>query len=275
MNAATFRKAWGLEAFASACARRRLKRISVWGDQIEQVGVRAAKRLLRDAGLSPFGYNRAGPVLAADPGRRRTLFAAAMNEIDRAAEIGADHVLLFTGGLPEGSKDLNAARRDTVEIFQQLLEHARNAGIALAVEPLHPMLCGDRSCIHTLSHANDICDTLGPGIGIVVDVYHVWWDERIEADIKRAGAANRILGFHVSDWLVPTKHVLTDRGLMGDGIIDLNGIWKQLLAAGYDGPIEVEIFSEHWWAQDPDDVLDLALERCRSLFDGGSGGVAN
>ena len=117
-----------------------------------------------------------------------------------------------------------------------------------------------------MSEANRLCDQLGGGIGIVVDTYHVWWDPAVDAEIAIAGANGRILGFHVNDWLVPTRHILTDRGMMGDGIIDLAHLWSQVRAAGYDGPVEVEIFSEEWWAKDPKMVLDTALQRCRSIF---------
>src|SRR5690606_33571456 len=118
----------------------------------------------------------------------------------------------------------------------------------------------------SMTEANDLCDQLGDGIGIVIDVYHVWWDNRLALEIARAGAAGRILGFHVNDWLVPTRDILRDRGMMGDGIIDLAHLWQLVRKAGYGGPIEVEIFSDHWAQQDPELVLDTAIDRCRAIF---------
>lgn len=268
MNHATFRKAWRFDAFVEACAAAGMRRVSIWGNEVAAIGLEAARSRLRDSGMRAFGYNRAGPLLADTPGKRQSLLDEAKAEIDRAAELGADHILLFPGGIPDGAKGLEAARSQTGEACAILNDHARDCGIALALEPLHPMLAGDRTALCTMAEANRLCDRLGPNAGIVIDSHHVWWDAELEAQTALAGSKGRILGFHVNDWLVPTRHLLTDRGMMGDGVIDLAGMWATVQRAGYDGPIEVEIFSEHWWAQDPDAVLALALERCRSIFCG-------
>ena len=147
-----------------------------------------------------------------------------------------------------------------------LLDHSRAAGVPLAIEPLHPMYAADRACVNTLKQANDLCDALGDGVGVAVDVYHVWWDPGLEAEIARAGAAGRILGFHVCDWLVPTTDLLLDRGMMGDGVIDIRKIRGWVEAAGYDGASEVEIFSQNdWWRRDADEVLATCIERHRTV----------
>jgi sugar phosphate isomerase/epimerase len=128
----------------------------------------------------------------------------------------------------------------------------------LAIEPLHPMYAAERACVNTMAHANDLCDELGAGVGIAVDVYHVWWDPQLRREIERAGAAtpSRLLAYHISDWLVPTTDLLLDRGMMGDGVIDLTLIRSWMEAAGYRGGHEVEIFSaNNWWKRDPDEVL--------------------
>src|SRR5262249_42730973 len=144
--------------------------------------------------------------------------------------------------------------------LQALLPHARAAGVALALEPLHPMYAADRSCINTLAQANDLCDALGDGVGVAVDVYHTWWDPDLERQIKRAG--RRIVAFHVSDWLVPTTDLLLDRGMMGDGIIDIPRIRGWVEAAGYAGLVEAEIFSErNWWKRPLAETLDTCLAR--------------
>ncbi|EKF43151.1 xylose isomerase [Nitratireductor indicus C115] len=268
-NEATVRERWGLEPFLEGCAARGLSRASLWGEEVDKAGLEEARRMLSRTGISTFGFNRAGPLLAAGAAGRAECLDRARRAVDMAAELAADHVLVFSGGLAEGSRDLAGARAQTEDAIGALLDHARSVGMTLALEPLHPMVAGDRAVILSLSHANAICEQLGEGIGIVADAYHIWWDERLETELSRAGAAGRILGFHVSDWLVPTKHVLRDRGMMGDGIIDLAGMWRQVRAAGYDGPVEIEIFSDRWWAEDPDLVLDTALARCRSIFWGG------
>ena len=150
-----------------------------------------------------------------------------------------------------------------MEGIATILPEARKANVPLAIEPLHPMQAADRACINTLEQALDICDALGEGIGVAVDVYHVWWDPKLEAQIKRAGR-KRIFAYHICDWRVPTRDLLNDRAMMGDGVIDLKRIRGWVEAAGYAGCHEVEIFSElDWWKRNPDDVLRIAKERHR------------
>jgi sugar phosphate isomerase/epimerase len=258
-NHATVRERADMLTFLRLCAERGVKTVSVWGDEIAKVGEAAALAALRNLGLSVSGYNRVGPFTPQH-------LALAEAELERAARFGADHVMAFTGGVTGEKGDLAGARGRLLDHLRPLLEMARKFGVKLAIEPLHPMLVGDRTIVASLSHGNDLCEALGPGVGLVVDVYHVWWDERLQAEIARAGQAGRLLGFHVSDWLVPTKHLLTDRGMMGDGIIDLAGIQRMMQAAGFDGPVEVEIFSSQWWARDPAEVMDFALARCEQIF---------
>lgn len=266
INHATVRQKQALPDFLNACADRGMTQVSLWGDEIDRTGMDITRRILADTGLSVFGYNRAGPFLADDPSERRKLINGCIERIEQAAALDADHIFAFTGGLSSGSRDWAGAQIQAEDTLAQLLEVARAAGIKLALEPLHPMLAGARSCMVTLSHANALCDRLGDGIGIVVDVYHTWWDDRLKMELVYAGERNRIISFHVNDWLVPTRDLLTDRGMMGDGIIDLQAFWLMMQDAGYKGPIEVEIFSEDWWARDPDNVIDIALARCQQIF---------
>jgi sugar phosphate isomerase/epimerase len=253
-------------AFLQACSARGVSRVSIWEDEILKVGEAAAAQVLNDGGFIVDGFNRAGPFLAETADDRCRLLDNAKRSIDRAAAFKADHVMVFPGGMPAGSRDLEGARSQAEDGIAKLLDHSRQYEILLALEPLHPMVAGDRSCIVTLGHANDICDRLGPGLSIVIDVYHVWWDDRLETEIARAGAAGRIAGFHVNDWLLPTRHLLRDRGMMGDGIIDLTRIWGLVTKAGYQGPTEVELFSDDWWQRDPGLVLDTCLARCAQIF---------
>ena len=183
-----------------------------------------------------------------------------------SAALGAESLILVVGGLQADSKDISRAREVIEEYLIKLLEYARSSEVALAIEPLHPMYAADRACVNTLSQAIDLCERAGDGIGVIVDVYHVWWDPELGAAITRAGEKNLILGYHVCDWLVPTEDLLDDRGMMGDGVIDLQHIRGLVESAGYDGFIEVEIFSrKNWWNRDPDEVLSVCVERFRSV----------
>jgi sugar phosphate isomerase/epimerase len=181
--------------------------------------------------------------------------------------------VLVVGGLPKDrdgrivSKDIAGAREMVRDGIGELLEYSRGAGLPLAIEPLHPMYAADRACVNTMEHANDLCDELGGGLGIAVDVYHVWWAPSLKREIERAGGhAGRLLAFHICDWLVPTTDLLLDRGMMGDGVIDIPLIRSWMNAAGYRGPHEVEIFSaNNWWKREPDEVLATCIERHQTV----------
>jgi sugar phosphate isomerase/epimerase len=171
-------------------------------------------------------------------------------------------LVLGAGALPKGSRDIGSARQMIQEGLAAILPLARACNVPLAIEPLHPMYAGDRSCVNTLAQALDLCDVLGGGTGVAIDAYHVWWDPDLAAQIGRAGADNRILAYHICDWLVPTRDLLLDRGMMGDGVIDLPRIRELVHKAGYRGLTEVEIFSaENWWKKPGDDVLRTCIER--------------
>ena len=219
------------------------------------MGLNAAQRAINANGLTVTGLCRGGFFTAKD-WRDDNLRA-----IEEAHALGAQCLVLVVGGLPPGSKDLGAARETVKNSIFEILPEARKAGVPLAIEPLHPMQAAERACINTLEQALDVCDELGEGIGVAVDVYHVWWDPKLEQQIRRAGK-KRILAYHICDWLVPTRDLLNDRGMMGDGVIDLPGIRSWVEAAGYAGFHEVEIFSElDWWRRDPDEVLRICKDR--------------
>jgi sugar phosphate isomerase/epimerase len=174
--------------------------------------------------------------------------------------------VLIAGGLPKGSKDLAGAHEQVRDGLAALLPHARDAGVPLAIEPLHPMYAADRACVNTLAHANDLCDELGEGVGVAVDVYHVWWDPDLARQNARAGKAKKILAYHVCDWLVPTTDLMLDRGMMGDGVIDLKRIRAAIEQAGFNGAQEVEIFSaSNWWKRPGKEVLAICADRFRTV----------
>src|SRR6516162_9174119 len=203
-------------------------------------------------------------VPAADAASRRTALDDNRRAVDEAAAIGAQCLVLVVGGLPKGSRDLDGARMQVREALHALLPYARAARVPLAIEPLHPMYAADRACVNTLAQANDLCDELGEGAGVAVDTYHVWWDPDLKSEIARAG--KRILAYHVNDWLLPTTDLLLDRGMMGDGVIDLRAIRAMVEAASYRGHCEVEILSaNNWWKRDPDEVLRICIERHQTV----------
>lgn len=270
LNTATVNAQWTLEQCIAGCARHGIGGIAPWRDKLDECGAARAAGLIRDAGLRVTGLCRGGLFPAATPAGRQAALDDNRRAVDDAATIGAECLILVVGGLPAGSKDIAGARMQVRDGIAALLEHARAAGMPLAVEPLHPMYAADRACVNTLRQANDLCDALDTdadgGLGVAVDVYHVWWDPDLEAEIARAGAAGRILGFHVCDWLVPTTDLLLDRGMMGDGVIDIPKIRGWVEAAGYGGASEVEIFSrDNWWRREPDDVLATCIARHRTM----------
>jgi sugar phosphate isomerase/epimerase len=230
-----------------ACARHGIPGISPWRDVLQAMGTQAAAKHIRDAGLKVTGLCRGGMFHlpgAIDDNRRA---------IAEAHAIGADCLVMVCGGLPQGSKDLPGARQNMRDGLHAILPEARAAGVTIALEPLHPMTCADRSVLSTLSQALDLCDELGEGTGVAVDVYHVWWDPDLARQMARA--QGRIAGFHVCDWKVPTTDLVFDRGLPGEGVIDIPAIRAMAEASGWTGGVEVEILSHHWWAQDPETVL--------------------
>jgi len=269
INTATVRKQWSLPEIVSGCGHRGIRFIAPWRDQVAATGLKEAAQRIRDADLRLSGYCRGGMFPAADRSGRRAALDDNKRAVDEALELGAPCLVLVVGGLPKDgdgkivSKDLASAREMVRDGIGELREYAHPAGMPLAIEPLHPMYAADRACVNTMAHANDLCDELGLGIGIAVDVYHVWWDPHLKREIERAGShANRLLAYHISDWLVPTTDLLLDRGMMGDGVIDLPRIRSWMDAAGYRGPHEVEIFSaNNWWQRDPDDVLQTCQAR--------------
>ena len=259
LNVATVRQ-WSLEQTIEGCARHGIGWIAPWRDKLAECGLARATSLIRANGLKVSSLCRGGMFPAADAAGRQAAIDDNRRAVDDAAALGAACLVLIAGGLPPGSKDLPGARAQVRDGMAALLEHARAARLPLAIEPLHPMYAADRACVNTLAQALDLCDGLGDGVGVAVDVYHVWWDPNLAAQIARAGS--RILGFHLCDWLVPTTDLLLDRGMMGDGVIDLPAIRRLVEAAGYTGPREVEIFSkDNWWKRDGDEVLRTVTAR--------------
>jgi sugar phosphate isomerase/epimerase len=257
LNTATVRRQWNLAQIIDGCARHGIPGISPWRDQVSALGLQESRKRIEANGLTVTGLCRGGFFTARDWKDDN------LRAIEEARTLGARCLVLVVGGLLPGSKDLASSRQRVEEGIAAILPEARKAGVPLAIEPLHPMQAAERACINTLEHALDLCDLLGEGIGVAVDVYHVWWDPKLQSQIRRAGR-NRLLAYHICDWLVPTRDLLNDRGMMGDGVVDLPGIRRSMEAAGYAGFQEVEIFSElDWWKRDPDEVLRTCNERLK------------
>ena len=263
LNTVTVRERWSLADCIEGCARHGIPGISPWRDKLAEMGVALAARRIRDAGLAVTGLCRGGMFPAADAAGRRRAIEDNRRAIAEAHALGAACLVVLGGGLPPGSRDLSGAREMMRDGLHAIIGEARDAGVTLALEPLHPMTCADRSVLSTLAQALDLCDELGPGAGVALDVYHVWWDPDLSRQVARA--QGRIAAFHVCDWLVPTTDLVFDRGMPGDGVIDIPRIRAMAEAAGYKGFVEVEILSRRWWAEDPDTVLHIVRQRHASV----------
>jgi len=285
INTATVRAQWPLDRIITECAQRGIRAISPWRDQVAAIGLERAATLLRDTGIELSGYCRGGMFPAATPESRTAALSDNRRAVDEAKTLNAPCLVLVVGGLPGAlaghaeHRDLARARADVHDGIAATLEYARSVGMPLAIEPLHPMYAADRACVNTMEQALDLCDALDPArsgalgvegseraaLGVAVDVYHVWWDPKLQAQIARAGA-KRLLAFHVCDWLTPTRDLLNDRGMMGDGVIDIPRIRSWVEAAGFAGYSEVEIFSaQDWWTRPGSEVLDTCIARHRSV----------
>jgi sugar phosphate isomerase/epimerase len=274
LNTATVRKQGSLLDIIDACARNGIRAIDPWRDQIAAIGLDRAVRAVKDAQLELSGYCRGG-MFPADPAHRSQARDDNRRAVDEATALGASCLVLVVGGLPQysrpgsaPSKDIWGAQAQVEDGIAELLAYARTAKMRLAIEPLHPMFAADRACVNTTRQALDLCDRLDPArtgaLGVAIDVYHVWWDFELMPQIERAGH-DRLLAFHVCDWLVPTTDMLNDRGMMGDGVIDIPRIRAAVEAQKFAGYVEVEIFSNRWWAMPVDDVIATCVARMKTV----------
>ena len=274
LNTATVRKQGDLTEIIDACARHGIRAIDPWRDQVAAIGLERAARAISDAGLELSGYCRGG-MFVSDAAHRIEARDDNRRAVDEAVTLGAPCIVLVVGGLPQysrpgslASKDIAAARTQVHDAIAEMMEYAGQARMPLAIEPLHPAYAADRACVNTTKQALDICDALDPArsgmLGVALDVYHIWWDPELLPQIARAGK-NRLLAFHVCDWLVPTKDILNDRGMMGDGVIDIKSVRSAVEAQGFAGYSEIEIFSNDWWGKPMDEVLRTCIERHRSV----------
>ncbi|MGW1103910.1 sugar phosphate isomerase/epimerase family protein [Streptomyces sp. NPDC002540] len=256
-------KQWSLPELAEGCAKAGIDKVGLWRAPVQEYGVERTAALLADNGLTVTSLCRGGFFTALDPAERARALDDNRAAIDEAAALSTDTLVLVSGGLPAGSKDLHGARERIADALGQLAPYAAERGVRLAIEPLHPMFASDRCVVSTLSQALDIAERFpADRVGVVVDTYHVWWDDQAPDRIARAGAAGRIHSFQLADWITPLPAgVLLGRGQLGDGAVDFRAFRSLVEAAGFDGPIEVEIFNEGLWARDGAEVLAEVASR--------------
>ena len=252
-------KPWTLRQCCEHYAAAGVGGISIWRNTVAPeeggVGLNEAAQIVKGSGLKVPAYVRGGFFPAGDAEKRQAAVEHNRVMLDEAAALGAEQVVLVVGAVP--GMPLAEARQQVADGIAACLDHAERVKVKLSIEPLHPMYAADKSCINRMAEARRVCETIGsPWLGIACDVYHVWWDPDLEDEVKRAGQAGLLFGFHVCDWRVNTRDLLTDRGLMGDGCIDVRGIRRLVEAAGFDGFNEVEVFSTDYWAMDQAEYLE-------------------
>ncbi|MGY5033099.1 sugar phosphate isomerase/epimerase family protein [Streptomyces sp. 900116325] len=250
-------KQWSLPELTEGCVKAGIDKVGLWRAPVQDYGVERTAQLLADAGISVTSLCRGGFFTALDPAERARALDDNRAAIDEAAALSTDTLVLVSGGLPAGSRDLHGARGRIAEALAELGLYAQERGVRLAIEPLHPMFASDRCVVSTLSQALDIAERFpAEQVGVVVDTYHIWWDDQAAAQIARAGAGGRIHSFQLADWITPLPAgVLVGRGQLGDGSVDFRAFREMVEATGFTGPIEVEIFNEGLWARDGAEVL--------------------
>lgn len=250
-------KPWDLPTACAKYAAAGVPGVGLWRQWLEGRSLAESKQMLDDHGLKAVSLVRSGFYPYVSAAEKQAAYDDNIKALDEAAATGAPQVVLVCGAKPELSLVEN--RKHITEGIASLIDHASKVGVKLSIEPLHPMYADCRSAVNTIGQCNDMIDQLGDAwVGIAADVYHIWWDPQLEQEVKRAG--KRIIGFHVCDWMTPTADMLNDRGLMGEGCIDNRGIRELVESTGFDGPIEVEVFSTRHWATDQDEYLSKIIE---------------
>ena len=246
---------WPMTELVAGCVAAGVGAVGLWREQVAEYGLTRTAALVRSAGLTVTSLCRGGFFQQPD------WYDENRRAIDEAAELGAPELVLVCGGLPAGSREVDAARAHVGEAIGRLVPYARDAGVRLAIEPLHPMFCADRSVVATLGQALDLAAPFpAEAVGVVIDTYHLWWDDQVWPLIARAGVEGRIACFQVADWITPLPEgALLGRGVPGEGCIDLRRFRAAVDAAGYRGPVEVEIFHAGLWARPGREVLDTVV----------------
>ena len=248
-------KPWDLRECVENYSAAGIHGITIWRNVLEKQNLNEAKKLLDDHNMNVVSVARGGFFPSTEKRKREESINDNLLAIEQAAAVGAPTIVLVCGA--DGRQSLEKSREQIKEGIVKILPKAKAAGVKLAIEPLHPMYAGDRSAINTLAQANKMVEEINSEfVGVAVDVYHLWWDNNLEKEIKRCGANNSLFAFHICDWNVPTTDFLNDRGLMGDGCINIPQIRKWVEDAGFNGYNEVEIFSDKYWATNQNEYLE-------------------
>ncbi len=247
-------KPWNIEQAITKFAAAGVRGITIWRDAVKGRKLSEVKGMLNDHHLEVVSLCRGGFFPAVNKATRQLAIDDNLRAIDEANALGAPLVVLVCGADP--AKSLADSRKQITEGIHACIDHALQAGVRLAIEPLHPMYAGDRSAVNTMAQANEMAETLAsPQVGVAVDVYHLWWDPALKEGIRRCGDQGNLAAFHVCDWKTPTLDMLNDRGLMGEGCINIREIREWIESSGFNGFIEVEIFSDRYWKDDQDQFL--------------------
>ncbi|MCK8493648.1 sugar phosphate isomerase/epimerase [Spirosoma sp. RP8] len=242
-------KPWPIEEAARRFSASGIGGITVWRDALAGRDIRQTGQLLRDQNLSIVSLCRGGFFPHTEAAGRQVAIDDNKRAVDEAFALGAPLIVLVCGADP--GQSLSESRKQIQDGIAAVLPHAEAAGVKLAIEPLHPMYADSRSAINTLYQANDMAEALhSPWVGVAVDVYHLWWDPTLEREITRCGKNGNLFAFHICDWKTPTTDFLNDRGLMGEGCINIRQIRGWVEATGFTGFSEVEIFSNRYWSED-------------------------
>ncbi len=262
-------KTWTLPEALDHYCKMGIGGISIWQNAVEEIGLDKARQYLAQHDIDVVSYVRGGFFPSTEESKRKESIDQNKAMIDEAAEIGAPVLVLVCGSDP--AQTLRESRNQIRSGIEAILPHSESCGVKLAIEPLHPMYADIRSAINTLGQANDMAEQFNhPCVGVAVDVYHLWWDDRLEEEIARCGRMDNLLAFHICDWKIPTVDMLNDRGLMGEGCIPIKRISRWVEDAGFSGYREVEIFSEHYWSMDQSVFLNMIVESYQNLYEGTS-----
>lgn len=244
--------------FDVACesyAKLGVKGISIWRDAVDGLNFRQVKDCLRKNDLTPVSYVRGGFFPSADENKRQEAVRDNLQMIEEASELEIPMIVLVCGAEP--AQSLEVSREQIKQGIESILPFAEKCQVKLAIEPLHPMFADSRSAITSLKQANELAEYFNSDtVGVAVDVYHLWYDDDLENQIKRCGISKNLFAFHICDWNVPTVDMLNDRGLMGEGCIDVRKIRGWVEETGFDGFNEVEIFSNKFWKEDQQEFLN-------------------
>lgn len=252
-------KPWDIEEAARNYSKAGVKGITVWRDTLEGRDIIKTGDLLRESGLHVVSLCRGGFFADTEKSKRDLAIADNRRAVEEAFKLGTDKIVLVCGADPRQS--LDDSRKQIYDGICEVIPDAKAAGVKLAVEPLHPMFADTRSAVNTIKQANDLVEAIDSEyVGVAVDVYHLWWDPDLEEEIYRCGKNRNLLAFHICDWKSPTVDMLNDRGLMGEGCIPLRKIRSWVEKAGFNGFIEVEIFSSLWWKQDQNEFLERIVK---------------